>query len=211
MLIQVEMSSEPAEDRKRRREPGSSPRLVVVTGGPGTGKTSIIEALAARGFATVPEAAIEVIAELNAELGLEEQKRWRQEHRREFQERVLERQLALEERAAASDADVVFLDRSRIDGLAYCSHFGQELPDALRRAARAARYDDVVLLEQLATFPERSGTGRTSGREASIALGGAIETVYRELGYEPIWLADGTVAERTDELLRILGLPRGPS
>lgn len=187
-----------------------SPRLVVVSGGPGTGKTSLIEELARRGFATVPEAAIEVIAELNRELGLEEQKRWRHAHRREFQERVLARQLELEQRAAASDAQVVFLDRSRIDGLAYCRHFDEEPPPELVRAAAGARYDDVVLLAQLATFPDRAGTGRTSDRAASVALGRVIERVYTELGYRPLVLPDAPLVERADDLLRKLDLPARP-
>ena len=44
---------------------------VVVTGGPGSGKTTLVEALAARVYATVPEAGIQVIEALNREPGLE--------------------------------------------------------------------------------------------------------------------------------------------
>ena len=44
---------------------------VVVTGGPGSGKTTLVEALGRRGYATVPEAAIQVIEAKNAELGVE--------------------------------------------------------------------------------------------------------------------------------------------
>ena len=187
-----------------------SARLIVITGGPGTGKTSLIEALAERGWASVPEAAIEVIGELNEEMGLERQKEWRHAHRGEFQGRVLARQRELEEAALASGESVVFLDRSRVDGLAYCRYFNENPPPELVRAAGEIRFDDVVWLEQLRTFPERAATGRTSDRTASIALGSEIATVYAELGFELLRLEDRPLAERTDLLLQQLGLPQAP-
>ena len=38
-------------------------RRFILTGAPGAGKTSILNALAAKGYATVPEAATDVIAQ----------------------------------------------------------------------------------------------------------------------------------------------------
>ena len=187
-----------------------SARLIVITGGPGTGKTSLIEALAERGWATVPEAAIEVIGELNAEMGLERQKEWRHANRSEFQARVLARQKTLEGAALDSEEPVAFLDRSRLDGLAYCRYFDEAPPAELVQAADEVRYDDVVWLEQLGVFPDRGATGRTSDRDASIALGDEIATVYEERGYELLRLPDGPLPDRVDRLLRELGLPDRP-
>ena len=155
---------------------------VVITGGPGSGKTTLVEALGARGFATVPEAAIQVIAELNEALGVDGQKAWRREHRLEFQERVLERQIALEE--AAGEPPVLFLDRGRLDGVAYCRHFDAPLPPGYEERAAGGRYDRVFVLETLANFADRSATGRTSDRAESVALGAVIEAVYREAGHQ---------------------------
>ena len=39
----------------------SPPLVVVLTGGSGVGKTTLIDRLASRGFSTVPEAAMQVI------------------------------------------------------------------------------------------------------------------------------------------------------
>ena len=161
-------------------------QLVVVTGGPGSGKTTLVEALGDLGYATAPEAAIQVIAELIEEMGNEEQKAWRGRHRRAFQLRILERQLALEAELLERRPGIAFLDRSRLDGLAYCRHFGEEPPPELLQAARSCRYDRVLILDTLTDFVLRADSGRTSDREASLAIRDVLEEVYRAHGMDPI-------------------------
>lgn len=180
---------------------------VVVTGGPGSGKSTLVAALGRRGFATVEEAAIQVIAELNAERGVEGQKAWRRAHKSEFQELVARRQAALEE-AVPEDTAVLFLDRGRLDGLAYCRHFGADVPLVVAEVADAARYDRVLMLDTLPdeVFADRGASGRTSGRAASLAIGAAIEAVYRERGYEPVRLPVAQIEERAEIALGLLGL-----
>ena len=180
---------------------------IVVTGGPGSGKTTLIEALAARGWATVPEAAIAVIAELNDELGVEGQKRWRAGHLGAFQLRVMRRQVELERAGLAGGADVLFLDRGLLDGLAYCRHFGLPAPPELVEACRAARYDRALLLDTLPRVADRSATGRTSDRATSLALRGRIAEVYREHGLDPLPVRVAPVEERAELALGVLGLP----
>lgn len=154
---------------------------VVVTGGPGSGKTTLVEALGRRGFATVPEAALQVIAAINAVRGVEGQKEWRRRFRGAFQRAVLERQIQLE--AEVEPGADAFFDRGRLDGVAYCRFHGVEMPpDYLRRAAEGV-YDRVLVLETLRGFDPRAATGRTSDRAESVALGALLEAVYREAGY----------------------------
>jgi predicted ATPase len=47
------------------------PYTVVLTGGPHSGKTTLIEELRRRGQRVVPEAALALIEELNAAMGVE--------------------------------------------------------------------------------------------------------------------------------------------
>ena len=177
--------------------------LVVITGGPFSGKTTLIEAFSQRGHHVVPEAAIQVIGELNDELGTEGQQEFRKHHRGEFQQLVLKRQIAQEEAALAiGDGRPVFLDRSRIDGLAYCRHFDEEPPAELRAAVTQIRFHAVFVLETLKNAHVRADTGRTSDRATSVALRDHLLGIYRELGYEPVQIPEMSVTDRAAKILR---------
>ena len=171
-------------------------KLVVITGGPYSGKTTLVNAFARLGYHTVPEAAIAVIAELTERMGLEQQKRWRHDNRAEFQSMILARQIAAEEDALRDAEGSVIFDRSRIDGLAYCRHFGAAPPDELVRAAGGIRFHHVLLLDTLQRVEVRTETGRTSDRATSLALRDQLDAVYRELGYAPVLIPEVPVRER---------------
>lgn len=172
---------------------------IVITGGPYSGKTSLVRALAARGYATIPEAAISVIEDLTQELGLEGQATWRATHLAEFQELIIQKQLKLELRA--HPAGPVFLDRGRLDGVAYCHVYGSEVPTSLAFACSDLPYDKVFLLDTLQRFEGRTGSGRTSDRERSLAIRDALRDVYTARGLAPIEVPEMPLVERVDFVL----------
>jgi predicted ATPase len=180
------------------------PLRYVITGGPFSGKTSLVRALAAQGFATVPEAAIEVIEDLKRELGLDGQAAWRAEHREEFQERIIQKQLVLEEREHVNGP--LFLDRGRLDGVAYCHIYGSEVPPPLAFACSDLPYDNVFLLDTLTAFEGRTKSGRTSDRKRSLAIRDALRDVYTERGLEPIEVPEMPLVERVDFVVAALAL-----
>ena len=108
-------------------------KFIVITGGPCSGKTTIIDALAGRGHTTVPEAATELIEDP----GLEDLRT----NPREFQLQVLLRQLENEQRVleTASADSVVFLDRGVGDGFGYLRYHGIEPFEELDEAWSLAR------------------------------------------------------------------------
>jgi predicted ATPase len=175
-------------------DPTTAGLRVVITGGPYSGKTTIIERLAASGYTTIQEAAIEVIEELTRELGLEGQARWRTEHRDEFQLRIVRMQMALE--AAAPLGATVFQDRGRLDGLAYCRVFGSEVPPELVAACAELPYDRVFVLDTLTSFVTRTDTGRTSDRDRSLRIRDALMDAYSERGLRPVFVPELPIEER---------------
>lgn len=184
-------------------------RVAVLTGGPGAGKTTLLQALAARGdagVAIVPEAAIQVIDGLIAETGsVEGSRAWRTANLLEFQLRIARKQVALEQAARASAAELVFCDRGLIDGLAYLARRGEDVPTELRALVEAARYDAVFLLATLTRFDERADSGRISTRTDSLELADALRDAYAERGHTVIDVPEATVDERVALVLDQLG------
>ena len=178
----------------------SSPRLIVVTGGPCSGKTTLIEALERAGHHTVREAAIDVIGRLNERKGVEGQVQWRRDHPLEFQRMVFELQVKRED-SLHPELGVVFLDRGIADGIAYCRNFGIEPPGEFVDRARRSGYAGVFLLETLESFDDRPGTGRMSSREDSLRIGRLIEEAYQDLGVSVTRLGLASNHERVERVL----------
>jgi predicted ATPase len=128
-------------------------KKIVITGGPGSGKTVITAAIAEQHpdrFVLVPEAATQVYSML--------QTRWDKldlAGRHDAQRRMYRLQLDQESRLAAEHpTKILLLDRGTVDGSAYWP----EGPDEFWRdvgtthEAELARYDAVILLETCATL-----------------------------------------------------------
>jgi len=177
-------------------------RKIVLTGGPCSGKTTLVEHLRAAGCATAPEAAIQVIGELTAELGLEGQRAWRNTHWAAFQERVARLQIECERAAQCGGADLLVCDRGLLDGIAYCRYRGVEPPPVLLDLVRSARYDQVFVLDTLKDFDARLETGRCDDRGDSLRVGALIRSVYREHGYTPVRVPELAVETRAARILR---------
>jgi predicted ATPase len=173
-----------------------SARLVAISGGSCSGKTTLLAALAGCGFRTIPEAALAVIDELIAELGgVQEQIAWRTSHAQDFQERVVARQIELEQSATLAEG-LVFLDRCQVDSIAYCRLRGLKTPPLLQLRELAGRYGSVFVLDTLNGFDQRAATGRTSDRQASLRVRDLLLAAYEELGYRPILVPELPPQER---------------
>jgi predicted ATPase len=163
----------------------------VITGGPGIGKTTIIEILAARGHTIVPEAARMVIEEETAkESGLVP---WIKLEA--FQEIVSARQLELEEKY---DMGITFHDRGLVDGHGYATLGKVKTPELIHEKGRG-RYTQVFILDPLPTLVNDHVRRETA--EEARAMHDSIVAAYREFGYEPIFVPVVPPEERADFIL----------
>jgi predicted ATPase len=177
----------------------------VITGGPGSGKTTLVAHLGSLGYATVPEAAIQIIEELNRQRGVAGQVEWRLRHPAEFTRLIIRRQVALEAACAVAEGGIAFCDRGRPDPQAYAALAGSKLDGEVNALIEGQRYDRVFLLDTPLRFRERPETGRISDRARSVRIHELLEGVYRAHGYAPIQVPELSVEDRARFVLSELG------
>lgn len=163
----------------------------VLTGGPGTGKSSILLALEQRGEYIVREAAEDYIRLRQAQ-GQPEP--WTET---DFQNRILELQIQREARIEKG-IERAFIDRGLADGLAY-AQAGTETYERIKQAAEKAGYEKIFLVEDLGKT-EKTEIRREDHEEA-VRLGKKLEKIYQEKGYEVSKIPAGTVEERAEKVL----------
>lgn len=164
----------------------------VLTGGPGTGKSSIIFALEMQGEHVVREAAEDYIRLRQAQGQAEP---WTEP---DFQMEILKLQLKRESEVPFA-AYRAFIDRGIPDGLAYTTPGTETYNSILRTTLNREKYNGVFLIENLGAT-EKTDV-RREGYEEAIELGEKLELVYRELGYSPIRIFPGTVSERAEQII----------
>ena len=157
------------------RESKSCQRKYVLTGGPGVGKSTLLQVLYEQGYEVVQEIGRELIEEQQRENG--QLLPWID--RDAYQRELLRRRLIAETTTAGS---IVFLDRGIPDGLAFYKLSGIAPPAELVAASRHYRYSSVFILDPLPVYC--SDSARWHSKEDADQIHGFLLDVYTELGYE---------------------------
>jgi predicted ATPase len=175
-------------------------RFVVVTGGPGSGKTSLISALAAEGLRAMPEAGRAIIQDQVAIDG--NALPWAD--RAAFAELMLAWDLRSYREARGLDGLVLF-DRGIPDVIGYLQLCGLTVPEPTRKAAALRRYRAQVFIAPPWPAIYAGDAERKQSLEEAQATHEAMLRVYASLGYELVSLPLLPVAERAAFMLRELG------
>ncbi|QEL21276.1 AAA family ATPase [Bosea sp. F3-2] len=179
---------------------GRTDRLIVLTGGPGSGKTTLIEALAKRGFAVQPEAGRAIIRDQQAIGG--EGLPWK--NRALFAELMLAADLR-SYHEACGQAEFAFFDRGLPDIVGYLALCGLPVPPHAEAAAERFRYRRTVFIAP----PWPAIFGQDAERKQDFAEAErtyeAMARTYPRYGYDLVELPQESVENRVDFILKRLG------
>ena len=172
---------------------------MIITGGPGTGKTTIIDKLIEYGHVCYPEISREITLEAKKQ-GVEQ---LFLEKPLLFSELLLEGRKKQYQKALAEENNTVFIDRGIPDILAYMHYIGDSYPAFFDQACKENQYSKVFILppwEEIYISDE----ARYENYEQAKLIFDHLKETYQSYGYQLIEIPKGTVEERINYLLKEL-------
>ncbi|GAB1308986.1 ATP-binding protein [Urechidicola sp. KH5] len=174
-------------------------KKIVITGGPGTGKTTVINELIDRGYSCKTEISRQVTLAAREE-GIEQ---LFLTDPLLFSEKLLEGRAAQYLEADKTEDSLVFFDRGLPDVHAYMNFTNTEYPPLYETTCKAHPYTKVFIMppwKEIYTCDNE----RYEDYKTSVALYKYLKKGYEELGYHLIEVPTGTVEFRTDFILKSL-------
>lgn len=178
----------------------------VVTGGPGVGKTTLLEELQTRGYEIVPEIARELIREQQKTNG--EALPWK--NKLLYKEMMFDRSVSSFEyiEKKVDNQKPVFFDRGFLDTLCYAGLIQSEISELMKSYAKNWRYNEnIFILPPWQEIYETDNERKQDWDEAVLTFEKMSET-YKNYGYNIIEIPKKSVRERADFLLEFIELNR---
>ena len=165
----------------------------VITGGPSSGKTTVLEELSKLGYLVYPEAArVFIDKEMKKGKSIEEIR----SDEAEFQRKVLKIKINVEK--SAPKDKIVFFDRAIPDSIAYYQIAGLDSKEVLKSCLKKT-YRKIFFLEQL---PFNKDYARIENGETIKKLNRLFKKSYKSLGYKIINITAASVTKRVQKILK---------
>ena len=171
----------------------ANPRFVL-TGGPGAGKTTALEALSCRGYVHAPDSARSIIRERKAR-GLAPRPPLDT-----FGREILERDIRAY-RTIPAQRDPVFFERGVVDALSLIDRYGRISGDEIESRIEAFRYNEMVFVLRPWEEIYRTDGERDQSYPESLAICEDVIRWYARWGYRTIEVPRAPVEERADFIL----------
>jgi len=173
------------------------PRKIVITGGPSTGKSTVINELKNRNFICFDEVSRDIIKEAQR-AGIEQ---LFLEDPYLFSKKLLEGRVKQYHQADQVDDALVFFDRGIPDVNAYLKYIKQPVPEEFEQITKAHPYDRLAFImppwEEIYTMDAE----RYENFNQAQLIHNKLVNYYKELGYFLIFVPFGPVEKRVDYIL----------
>ena len=166
-------------------------KIIVIIGGPGTGKSTLIDGLVNHGYCCYPEISREITIEAQKE-GIDQ---LFLENPLLFSEKLLEGRIRQFQNAQQETHNVVFIDRGIPDVVAYMDFIGDLYPDHFASACEEFKYTKIFLLPPWEEIYESDSERYEDFNQSAIINKHLVET-YQKFGYDLIEVPKDTVANR---------------
>ncbi|WP_460218525.1 AAA family ATPase [Psychroserpens sp. MEBiC05023] len=176
-------------------------RKIVITGGPGTGKSSIINELISRGYHCFEEVSRQVTLEARKD-GIDQLFLTKPLL---FSELLLKARTQQFNDALIAQDPLVFLDRGVPDVLAYMDYVKSDYPDSFTEVCKKHRYDQVFVLAPWQDIFV-SDSERYENFDQAVEIHHALLNTYQRFGYELIDVPFGSIESRADFILGVLNI-----
>lgn len=174
-------------------------KKIVVTGGPGTGKSSLIQELKKRGHCCIDE--------ISRQVTLDARKKGINQlfltHPLMFSELLLKGRLDQFNEASNTMKSHVFIDRGLPDVLAYLDYAKTDYPKWFSATCHTHVYDQVFVLSPWQDI-YKSDNERYENFEQAVAIHDFLLKSYQRFGYQWMDVPFGSIETRTDFILETL-------
>ena len=174
-------------------------KKIVLIGGPGTGKTTVLEKLKSKGFYCLEEVSREVTLKAQKQ-GIEQLFLTKPLL---FSEMLLEGRIEQYKLAEKSTEENIFFDRGIPDVEAYLDFLNTDYPLNFKTESNKYKYDYIF---QFAPWKEIYITDneRYESFEESLIIDKHLTNTYKNLNYKVINVPFGNVEERTNFILNLI-------
>ncbi|MFT4683744.1 MAG: putative ATPase [Urechidicola sp.] len=176
---------------------------IVITGGPGTGKTSIIKELEKRNYFCYHEVIRELTLEAKKEGSLTDLSTnpiAKVDDSLGFNLKILNGRINQFKDSYNLKDNVIFFDRGIADVLGYMDYFKQSYDDVFIKPCEENKYTKIIVLPPWEDIYISDGERFESYKEA-VEIHIALENIYKKFEYEILVVPFGTIEERTSFIL----------
>jgi predicted ATPase len=174
-------------------------KKIVITGGPGSGKTSLIDFLEKEGYPVMQEISRDVILEAQKE-GIDQ---LFLENPILFSEKLLEGRLSQFHEGINCTETILFYDRGMPDVTAYMDFVNTKYPTIFDETCIQYKYDKIFVLPPWEEIYEQDNERYESFEQAE-KIFEFLKNGYKNYGYKINEVPVGSIKERVDFILKKL-------